>query len=320
MLQFRYLLVFLSFIILVFAVGRQKMSANGTQTSHIVFTSNVDYPDSESNSNAIYRIQSNGTGLQRIITIESRASFPYSISGVDCHANTQQLIIATNAEYSPYLYTANFDGSNLQQGMEVRGAVRDVSFSPDGQQVAFSSMWTFYSWDLEFEEDIYIADLRNRTYDIILRDVGTAYRDPQWSPNSTQIMYSYHPEDDAYDQDKHGIGIINVDKTDNDNILESTIWIGHPAWSPDGRYIVFSMEQNGSRHIFTMRSDGTELTQLTDEAGNNIRPRWSPDGNLVSFSSNRDRQGYQIYSMDKQGSNVRQITNNGADNYNQCWF
>jgi Tol biopolymer transport system component len=309
----------LSLLTLTINAEQRDNTASDNQ-AFIVFTSNVDYRDSDANSSAIYRIQSNGTGFQQIATIHSNTGVAYPISGVDCQPNTRQLITGTNFEYEPYLYTVDFDGSNLRQNLEVKGAVRDVSYSPDGQHIVYSSEWTFYSEDLEFEQNLYIADLQNQVYDTLLRDVGTVYASPQWSLNSTQIMYSYHTEDSTSDQDKHGIGIINVDKTNNHNIIESIAWIGHPAWSPDGQYIVFAMEENGFRNIYVMRNDGTERVQLTNESGNNIRPRWSPDGNWISFSSDRNEERYQIYVMDRRGNNVRQITNNLGDNYNQCWM
>lgn len=49
----------------------------------------------------------------------------------------------------------------------------------------------------------------------------------------------------------------------------------HPSWAPDGQQLVFAMGKPGSRHIYTVRIDGTELTQRTQE-GDYITPRWSP--------------------------------------------
>jgi Tol biopolymer transport system component len=286
----------------------------------IVFTSNVDYRNSDANSYAIYQVQPDGVGFRQLTSVTSSRGLVYSIRGVDCHLDTQQLVIATDFEYEPYLYIMNFDGSNLHQDLEVKGAVQDVSFSPDGHRIVLSSRWTFYSRELEFDESLYIADLQNQSYESLLRDVGTAYHSPQWSPDGSKIAYSYHPEYGMDYHDKHGIGIIDADNSNNHNIIESTAWIGHPAWSPDGQYIVFAMEENDFKNIYVMRSDGTERVQLTNESSNNIRPRWSPDGNWISFSSDRNEERYQIYVMDRRGNNVRQITNNLGDNYNQCWM
>jgi Tol biopolymer transport system component len=36
-----------------------------------------------------------------------------------------------------------------------------------------------------------------------------------------------------------------------------------------------------------MRSDGTEVKQLTDDPGADLEPVWSPDGARLAFASNR---------------------------------
>lgn len=48
-----------------------------------------------------------------------------------------------------------------------------------------------------------------------------------------------------------------------------------PSWSPDGQQLVFAMGSVGTRQIYTVRLDGTDLKQRT-ESGDHISPRWSP--------------------------------------------
>ena len=60
-----------------------------------------------------------------------------------------------------------------------------------------------------------------------------------------------------------------------------------PAWSPDGRKIVF---QNIVRTKFDIRAvqlDSKQLNWLTNDSLTNIRPSWSPSGRYVYFSSYR---------------------------------
>jgi Tol biopolymer transport system component len=50
-----------------------------------------------------------------------------------------------------------------------------------------------------------------------------------------------------------------------------------PAYSPDGRWIVFAAPESGYRDIYTMRADGVGLRKLTDTPGDRERlPRWQP--------------------------------------------
>ena len=70
-------------------------------------------------------------------------------------------------------------------------------------------------------------------------------------------------------------------------------------------------------NIYTCAFDGSDIVQLTSNAGNNEHPTWSPDGNLIAFASDRNGS-YQIYIMRRDGSNVTQITKQG-ENTSPTW-
>jgi Tol biopolymer transport system component/imidazolonepropionase-like amidohydrolase len=55
-----------------------------------------------------------------------------------------------------------------------------------------------------------------------------------------------------------------------------------PAWSPDGRSIVFtSWADQDMGHIWTIGADGGAPRQLTARAGEYLHPVWSPDGRTI---------------------------------------
>jgi len=62
-----------------------------------------------------------------------------------------------------------------------------------------------------------------------------------------------------------------------------------PSISPDGSRIAFiTNDHNGIPQVWTVKSDGSKLTQLTDgafPAAKNNTPVWSADGNQIAFSS-----------------------------------
>ena len=95
---------------------------------------------------------------------------------------------------------------------------------------------------------------------------------------------------------------------------------GYLDWSPDGTKIAFmsERERDGSAEIYTMNSDGSNQTNLTNHGGDDEFPVYSPDGRQIAFRSNRDTVNnptgdYEIYRMSASGGRVTQLTSNTDD-------
>jgi len=58
---------------------------------------------------------------------------------------------------------------------------------------------------------------------------------------------------------------------------------------------------------------------LTNNLGGNSEPVWSPEGRQIIFSSERTGN-YEIYMMDSNGENLRNLTNHPAPDYQPSWF
>jgi hypothetical protein len=82
--------------------------------------------------------------------------------------------------------------------------------------------------------------------------------------------------------------------------------------------IVFHSERDGDFEIYSMDADGSNLVQLTDNAGDDLFPAVSADGQLIAFTSNRDGS-LDIYTMRSDGSNLVQVTNGGAADRTPAW-
>ena len=117
--------------------------------------------------------------------------------------------------------------------------------------------------------------------------------------------------------------MINRDGSERRELIRTTAVVANPAWSPDNQTIAYASNQDGMSNIYLMLPDGSDIVQLTHDSGNNIYPAWSPDGMLITFSSDRRGGNFQIHVMEANGRNVRRITPdflNIFDNYNRCWL
>jgi WD40 repeat protein len=92
-------------------------------------------------------------------------------------------------------------------------------------------------------------------------------------------------------------------------------------WSSDGEWLLITQgfmagDEAAQSDIWIMRDDGSERRNLTEALdANDGVAAFSPDGERIVFRSSRDGK-FELYLMDRDGSNVRQLTNNEArDNF-----
>jgi Tol biopolymer transport system component len=88
-------------------------------------------------------------------------------------------------------------------------------------------------------------------------------------------------------------------------------YVGQGRVSPDGRYVVFTSDLNGERHIWRMNIDGSNLMQLTKGVGEDY-PHCSPDGRWVYYMKlergDADRPIIGRVSID--GGELKELTTN----------
>lgn len=91
-----------------------------------------------------------------------------------------------------------------------------------------------------------------------------------------------------------------------------------PAWSPDGLRLAFVSDRAGSKDIYVMNLDGSDLVQLTDDPANDTSPVWSPDGTAIVFVSDRDGNR-NIYFMTAKGLAQRAVTIDPKEDLHPTW-
>jgi serine/threonine-protein kinase len=79
---------------------------------------------------------------------------------------------------------------------------------------------------------------------------------------------------------------------------------------PDGGWIVFDSERNGSLDLFVVGSDGSDLRPLTTAPGIERGGTWSPDGTRIAFyGATSDTSPYDLFVMDADGTHPVNLTN-----------
>ena len=63
-----------------------------------------------------------------------------------------------------------------------------------------------------------------------------------------------------------------------------------PAFSPDGNYVAYTTNDQGSLDVVVMVGGGP-VRPLAASPADEAQPAWSPDGTQIAFTSARDRGG-----------------------------
>src|SRR5262249_23023207 len=114
----------------------------------------------------------------------------------------------------------------------------------------------------------------------------------------------------------HGsIWKIAVDGTTASELTHDRAYHSSPAWSPDGKWLVYTSDDDGrsiNLSILNLETGATSpLTQGTDV---NIDPVWAPDGRRIAFVSTRPAGHFNLFVMDVAGGKAGQIAQLTEDN------
>lgn len=99
--------------------------------------------------------------------------------------------------------------------------------------------------------------------------------------------------------------------------VASVVVTSSPASLASGR-IAFVSQGDGNGEIYTMKGDGSDLRNLTNDLADDSAPAWSPDGSRIAFVSDRDGN-FEIYTMGVDGSNVVRLTLSPSRDDSPAW-
>ncbi len=237
-------------------------------------------------------------------------------------------ITSQNRDYRiPYVAIYDFDTQKkkvLKEFVDTR-----ISWFPDSDKILFLRNKSGYN-------DLFVYDIEKEKEHRI--SAGMRARDPNVSPDGERIAFV------RLRDGNHSLCLIDNDGTDLVQLTNHNdrTQIYAPRWSPDGKWILFSIFSGEDRDIAMMRADSPPLPKKTglrppkDDTPDSLKvfpdslafpaadssgftpllassaderdPYWLPDGSGFVFAC--DRTGiFNIYQYTLATGEVRQLTN-----------
>ena len=118
------------------------------------------------------------------------------------------------------------------------------------------------------------------------------------------------------------VAVMNADGSGRTVLTSGDHHNSQPAWSPDGRQIVFRHSVPGvdlSGDIWIMGADGSSPRPLIAQPGDERYPSLSPDGRRLAFTSHPTGDDVEIAVADLDSGAVTAITDNAEFDSSPSW-
>ena len=172
------------------------------------------------------------------------------------------------------------------------------AWSPDGTRLCFTST-------RDGNSEIYVMNRDGSNVRRLTRHPGIDIS-PTWSPPGTQIAFVSDRGGDPH------IYIMDADGSGSPTLLTRE-YSDRPTWSPAPyNEIAYSARTGPGNDIKVIDLASRQVRQLTFGEGTNESPTWSANGRHLAFMSTRAGKS-QIFTIARDGKNVRQLTRTGSN-------
>jgi Tol biopolymer transport system component/imidazolonepropionase-like amidohydrolase len=120
---------------------------------------------------------------------------------------------------------------------------------------------------------------------------------PMISPDGTQVVF----------QALNDLWLLDIDrKGRNDNprrLTNDSFYEVEPAWSPDGRSLVYSSDKSGTEDLYIRDLATNTERRLTRLEGAEYATAWSPDGRTIAFQN----ENFETWTVDVNSGALRRV-------------
>jgi TolB protein len=153
------------------------------------------------------------------------------------------------------------------------------AYSPDGRRIAYTvsdfdgrtNLSTTVLWSIapDGSHRRKLASL-GASYGFGVEDVFST----TWSPDGKTIAAAMPTNSGSVRSNGAQIVVVNADGSGLKTLTKASGYNWYPAWSPDGRKIVFASNRTGRFQLWTMNPDGSKQTRLTHDRSFDTAPSW----------------------------------------------
>ena len=259
----------------------------------------------------IYRMNVDGSGSRRL----ARGVRYHHISGGQRGSeysaiptwspDGRKIAFVSDRTGSAEVYVMSADGSG-QRRLTRHAKPKELAWSPDGRMLAIGSHAN------GGPRDVYVMNA-DGTGLLNLTPGPGGGEALSWSPDGRKIGFRSLRDGsgEIYVVNVDGTGLRRLTHLTRDPLSSGGTTWSAPAWSPDGKKILFVRVGWGkglsNSEILVINADGSHQRYLTHNPAPDGEPAWSPDGRRIVFSSKRDGHG-EVYVMNADGSGQRNLT------------
>ena len=196
------------------------------------------------------------------------------------------------------------------------GSTKDYSFSPDNSEIVLTMNKSKVVAN-STNNDVFITKVNDASGSSAspLKQISESKGDdfqPLYSPDGKYIAF-LSMKRPGFEADKKNIILYDRSSGTNKNLTDGfNLSIDEFSWSPDSRIIYFVSENEIYSSIFKLELASGKIQLLLKEHVNG-ELSVSPDGGLIYFKQQRTDLPYEIFSMNNDGSDVKQLTHVNAD-------